>query len=117
MRLLHDPTLHFLLVWPSAPVLAIIGDTLDRPSNPVSTSHAGWLATLALWSVFGARSVIHQWNALPRSPGARWPELSRALTVELSLLVGTGLITLVAALATLVVFGLLAIQMTRALIR
>ncbi len=117
MRRLHDPTLHFLLIWPGAPVLAMIGASLDGPSNPVSTSLAGWLLTLVLWSVFGARSVIHQWNNLPRKPRARWPELSQALAVELSLLVGIGLITLVSALAALVVFGLLAVQMTRAVIR
>lgn len=116
MRLRPDPTLHFLLVWPGAPVFAIIGASLDRPSNPVSTSLAGWLLTLVLWSVFGVRSVIHQWNALPREPWARWPDLSRALAVELSLLVGVSLIALLSALATLVVFGLLVVQITRALI-
>ncbi len=115
MRLLHDPTLHFLLVWPGAPVLAMIGVSLDSPTNPVSTGLAGWLLTLLLWSVFGVRSVIYQWNALPRDPGTRRPDLSRALAVELGLLAGVCLTTLLSSLAALLVFGLLVAQIVGAL--
>lgn len=117
MRLLQDPTLHFFLVWLGAPIFAIIGVSLDRPSNRVSTGLAGWLITFVLWSALGMRSVIHQWRALPRSPGARRPDLSRVLFVEVRLLVGVGLVTLLAAVAAVVVFGLLAAQIAHALLR
>jgi hypothetical protein len=117
VRLLQDPTLHFFLVWLGAPIFAIIGVSLDKPANPVSISLAGWLATLVLWSAFGIRSVIHQWKALPRSPGARRPDLSRALSVELLLLVGVGSVTLLTAVAAVFMFGLLAAQITRTLLR
>ncbi|MCS6938474.1 MAG: hypothetical protein RMJ55_02915 [Roseiflexaceae bacterium] len=108
--IMRDPTLHFFLVLLGSPICAIIGVSLDQPSNQVSTSLVGWLVTLVLCSVFGIRSVIHQWNALPCSPTKQWPDLSQALGIRLRLLIGVGLIALVSAMATVLLFGLLAVQ-------
>ncbi|MCS6909945.1 MAG: hypothetical protein NZM11_05175 [Anaerolineales bacterium] len=116
MRLLQDPTLHFFLVWLGAPIFAIIGVSLDRPAYPVSTGLAGWLITFVLWNALGVRSVSHQWRALPRSSGARRPDLSRAFGAEMRLLVGVGLVTFLAAVAALIVSALLMVQITQALL-
>lgn len=110
MRLLRDPTLHFFFALLGVPLVAMIGVSLDRPSNQVSTGLASWLVTLVLWSAFGIRSVIHQWNALPHSPTKPWPDLSQAPGVELRLLIGVGLITLVSVITAIILFGLLATQ-------
>lgn len=98
-------------------MFAIIGVSLDRPSNHVSTGVAGWLVTLVLWSGFGVRSVIHQWNALPRSPTKQWPDLSQAPGLELLLLIGIGLITLISVIAAILLFGLLTTQIIQTFLR
>lgn len=114
---MHDPTLHFFFALLGAPIFAMIGVSLDRTSNQVSNSVAGWLVTLVLWSAFGIRSVIHQWNALPRSSTKQWPDLSQAPGLELRLLIGVGLITLVSVMATILLFGLLAVQIFQTFLR
>lgn len=114
---MRDPTLHFFLALLGAPILAMIGVSLDRTSNEVLTGMAGWLATLVLWSVFGIRSVLHQWNALPRLPTARWPDLSQAPGIELRLLIGVGLITLASVITTILMLGLLAVQISHTFLR
>lgn len=110
MRLLRDPTLHFLVIWLAAPIFALVGVSMDRPSNDLSTALVGWFVTLCLWSLFGVRSLVYQWKALPRTPSARWPNLSESMGIELRLLIGIGLITLFSSVAAVFVFGLLAID-------
>ncbi|WP_041333648.1 hypothetical protein [Roseiflexus sp. RS-1] len=110
MRLLRDPTLHFFVVWLLAPIFAIVGASLDRAAWDLSATLVGWLITFSLWSGFGIRSVVYQWKALPRSPRKRWPDLSRTTAIELHLLTGTGLVTLVSSIAALIVCGLLIID-------
>jgi hypothetical protein len=110
MRLLRDPTLHFFVVWLLAPIFAIVGASLDRAAWDLSATLVGWLITFSLWSGFGIRSVVYQWKALPRSPRKRWPDLSRTTAIELHLLTGTGLVTLVSSIAALMVCGLLIID-------
>jgi hypothetical protein len=61
--------------------------------------------------------VIHQWNTLPRSPTQQWPDLSQAPGIELRLLIGVGLITLVSVIATILLFGLLAVQIIQTFLR
>lgn len=114
MRLLRDPTLHFFVVWLMAPILAIVGTSLDRPSNDLSAPLAGWFLTLSLWSGFGIRSVVYQWQALPRSPKGQWPDLSRTTGIELCVLVSVSLVTLFSFVAAVVVFGLLALGLANA---
>ncbi len=114
---MHDPTLHFFFALLGAPIFAMIGVSFDRPSNQISNSVAGWLVTLVLWSAFGIRSVIHQWNALPRSSTKQWTDLSQAPGLELRLLIGVGLITLISAIAAIILFGLLAAQIIQTLLR
>lgn len=117
MRLLHDPTLHFFFALLGAPLVAMIGVSLDRSSNQVSTGVAGWFVTLVIWSTLGIRSVLHQWNALPRSPTKQWPDLSQTPGIELRLLVGIGLITLTSAIAAIILFALLATQIIQTFYR
>jgi len=113
MRLLRDPTLHFCAVWLTAPIFALVGTSLNRPSNALSASLAGWFLTLSLWSAFGIRSVVYQWKALPHSSEGRWPDLSRTTGIELRILVSVSLVTLFSFLAALIVFGLLTVQCFR----
>ncbi len=109
MRHLHNPTLHFFVVWLLAPIFAIVGASLNQSACDLSTTQVGWLITFSLWSGFGIRSVVYQWKALPRSPQKRWPDLSRITAIELNLLTGIGLVTLVSSIAALIVCGLLII--------
>jgi hypothetical protein len=109
-RRLRDPTLHFFVVWLLAPIFAIVGASLDRAAWDLSATLVGWLITLSLWSGFGIRSVVYQWKALPRSPRKRWPDLSRITAIELNLLTGIGLVTLVSSIAALMVCGLLIVD-------
>ncbi|MBO9343406.1 MAG: hypothetical protein J7454_15710 [Roseiflexus sp.] len=111
MRLLRDPTLHFFVVWLLAPIFAIVGASLDCAACDLSATLVGWLITLSLWSGFGIRSVVYQWKALPHSPQKRWPDLSRITAIELNLLTGIGLVTLVSSIAAMIVCGLLIIDM------
>jgi len=111
MRLLRDPTLHFFVVWLLAPIFAIVGASLDCAAWDLSATLVGWLITLSLWSGFGIRSVVYQWKALPHSPQKRWPDLSRITAIELNLLTGIGLVTLVSSIAAMIVCGLLIIDM------
>ncbi len=67
------------------------------------------MITFSLWSGFGIRSVVYQWKALPRSPQKRWPDLSRTTAIELNLLTGIGLVTLLSSVADLMVCGQLII--------
>jgi hypothetical protein len=60
MRRLHDPTLHFFVVWLLAPIFAIVGASLDQSACDLSTTQVGWLITLSLWNGFGIRSVVYQ---------------------------------------------------------
>lgn len=107
MRLLRNPTLHFCIVWLTAPIFALVGTSLDRPSNALSASLAGWFLTLSLWSIFGIRSARYQWKSLPRSAEGRRPDLLRTSGTELRILVTVTLVTLFSFLAALIVFGLL----------
>ncbi len=109
MRHLHNPTLHFFVVWLLAPIFAIVGASLNKSACDLSTTQVGWLITFSLWSGFGIRSVAYQWKALPRSPRKRWPDLSRTTSVELRLLTGIGLVTLLSSVAALIVCGQLII--------
>jgi hypothetical protein len=104
-RRLRDPTLHFFVVWLLAPIFAIVGASLDCAAWDLSATLVGWLITFSLWSGFGIRSVVYQWKALPRSPRKRWPDLSRTTSVELRLLTGIGLVTLLSSVAALIVCG------------
>jgi len=109
-RRLRDPTLHFFVVWLLAPIFAIVGASLDCAAWDLSATLVGWLITFSLWSGFGIRSVVYQWKALPHSPQKRWPNLSRITAIELSLLTGISLVTLVSSIAALIVCGLLIID-------
>ncbi len=109
MRHLHNPTLHFFVVWLLAPIFAIVGASLNKSACDLSTTQVGWLITFSLWSGFGIRSVAYQWKALPRSSRKRWPDLSRTTSVELRLLTGIGLVTLLSSVAALIVCGQLII--------
>ena len=93
------------MVWLLAPIFAIVGASLDQSACDLSTTQVGWLITFSLWSGFGIRSVAYQWKALPRSPRKRWPDLSRTTSVELRLLTGIGLVTLLSSVAALIVCG------------
>jgi len=50
-------------------------------------------------------------SALHRRDHQRWPDLSRITAIELNLLTGIGLVTLVSSIAALIVCGLLIIDM------
>jgi len=114
MQLLRDPTLHFFVIWLLAPIFAMVGASLDSAADDLSATLVGWFATLSLWSGFGIRSVVHQWKAMPRSPQARRPDLSKTTFIELNLLIGISLVTLLSSLAAVVVFGLLMIGIANA---
>jgi predicted MFS family arabinose efflux permease len=76
---------------------------------------AGWLVTFSLLSIFGIRSIVYQWKAMPRKHQEQWPDLSRTPTIELRLLIGIGLLTLLSFIAALIVCGLLIIGIANAI--
>jgi hypothetical protein len=98
-----------------APIFAIVGTSLDCADCNPSATLVGWLATLSVLSIFGARSIAYQWNAMPRKPQESWPDLSRTRKIELRLLIGIGLVTLFSLIAALIVCGLLIVSIARAI--
>jgi hypothetical protein len=116
MRLLHNPTLHFLVILILAPIFAVVGTSLDCADWDLSATLAGWLVTLSLLSIFGIRSIVYQWKAIPRKYQERWSDLLRAFGIELRLLMGIGLVTLFSLIAALIICGFLILSIVNAII-
>jgi len=57
-----------------------------------------------------SRLRLYSRSALHRRDHQRWPDLSRITAIELNLLTGIGLVTLVSSIAALMVCGLLIID-------
>jgi hypothetical protein len=105
----RHPTLHFLVVLLTAPVIAIATDAASAPGRPLAL--AGWAVTLTLVASAAYRSVSFQWNELRRrNPSARGLALLPRSYVPLNLLVGIAFVGLLAGLGALFVAGLLMVR-------
>lgn len=111
MKWLRCPTAQFFVAFILSPVFAVLGDVLDSPASPVSTRWAGWLITLVLWAAFGIRSMRYEWQHLPRAPGSQRLSLTVALLLEFKALFAIALVTVLSAIAALVLSGVLVTQL------
>lgn len=112
MSLWRDPTLHFLAVLPTAPLVALAADAASGPGSPLAL--AGWITTLVLIAGAAIRSVRSQWDALRRrNPLARGLAVLPRRYVPLNLFVGIASVAIAATLGVLFVSGLLVIRLLR----
>lgn len=110
MKWLRHPTVQFFVAFILSPMSAALGDVLDSPDSPISTRWAGWMATLILWAAFGIRSARYEWQRLPRATGSRRPSLTTASLLEFKVLFAIALVTVLSAIAALILSGMLAVQ-------
>ena len=103
MQIMRDPTLQFIISLVVAPLFAILGVSLAG----ASTSLAGWLVTLCLWSFFAVRSARHLWQSLACAP---------LTSIEMRLLVGITLFAALITAAALIVAALLIADVTEGIV-